>query len=60
MNTNTPADANGTIESTSNATISPTGMHRPGHCESDTEGTACLDEILHDAALRDSSLRVPR
>lgn len=39
---------------------SPNGMHRPQHGECDSEETACLDEVLHDAALRDSVLRTPR
>ncbi|MBB6241449.1 hypothetical protein HDE79_000883 [Rhodanobacter sp. MP1X3] len=45
---------------TSETVNSPTGMHRPGHSELDTEETACLDEVLHEAALRDSMLRPPR
>jgi hypothetical protein len=39
---------------------SPTGMHRPQHGECDSEETAFQDELLHDAALRDSVLRTPR
>jgi hypothetical protein len=45
---------------TPEVTHSPTGMHRPEHSEFDTEETACQDEVLHDAALRDSVLRTPR
>jgi hypothetical protein len=60
MSTNTTADANGNNGDTAGVTISPTGMHRPGHSASDTEETACLDEILHEAALRESTLRSPR
>jgi hypothetical protein len=45
---------------TSEAVNPATGMHRPGHSELDTEETACLDEVLHEAALRESVLRVPR
>jgi len=26
----------------------------------DTEETACLDEVMHEAALRESTLRSPR
>jgi hypothetical protein len=39
---------------------SPTGMQRPQHGECDSEETACLDDVLQDAALRDSVLRTPR
>jgi len=39
---------------------SPIAMHRPQHSVLDTEGTACLDEVLHEAALRESALRAPR
>lgn len=45
---------------TSEAANPTTGMHRPGHSELDTEETACLDEVLHEAALRESVLRIPR
>lgn len=38
----------------------PTGMHRPGHSALDTIETAALDEAQHEAALRNSALRVPR
>lgn len=41
-------------------TISPTRMHRPAPCALDTEETACLDEVQHEAALRESVLRTPR
>jgi hypothetical protein len=42
------------------ATQPGSGMHRPGHGVLDTEETACLDEVMHEAALRDSALRTPR
>ena len=45
---------------TSEVSHSPVGMHRPEHGEFDSEETACQDEVLHDAALRDSVLRTPR
>jgi hypothetical protein len=38
----------------------PAGMHKPVHGQLDTIETTTTDEALHDAALRDSSLRVPR
>ncbi|HTV85001.1 MAG TPA: hypothetical protein VME63_06335 [Dyella sp.] len=38
----------------------PTGMHKPAHGPLDTIETTATDEVLHDTALRDSSLRVPR
>jgi hypothetical protein len=38
----------------------PAGMHQPAHGPLDTIETTAIDEALHDAALRDSSLRVPR
>ncbi|RDS81397.1 hypothetical protein [Dyella psychrodurans] len=38
----------------------PAGMHKPAHGPLDTIETTALDEVLHDSALRDSTLRVPR
>jgi hypothetical protein len=38
----------------------PGGMHRPRHSALDTEDVAAHDEVLHEAALRDSALRTPR
>jgi hypothetical protein len=60
MSTIASTDVNGSKDGMADASISPTGMHRPGHGASDSEGTACLDEIQHEAALRDSTLRAPR
>ena len=60
MSTNASTDVDGNKDGMADVTISPTGMHRPGHGASDSEGTACLDEIQHEAALRESILRVPR
>jgi hypothetical protein len=60
MSMNSTTDANGNKDGAADMAISPTGMHRPGHCVSDTEGTACLDEILRETALRESTLRSPR
>jgi hypothetical protein len=60
MSTKASADLdlnkNGTVE----VATPRTGMHRPGQCALDTEETACLDEVLHEAALRESTLRSPR
>jgi len=42
-------------------TISPTHVHHPaGHSVVDTLDIAGHDEVDHDTALRESSLRVPR
>ncbi|AIF47532.1 hypothetical protein [Dyella japonica] len=40
--------------------ILPTGMHHPAHGELDNVDIAGHDEVDHDAALRDSSLRTPK
>jgi hypothetical protein len=47
-------------EGASDASMTPSHMHRPGHSALDTEDVAAQDEVLHDAALRDSALRAPR
>lgn len=42
-------------------TISPTHVHHPaGHGVADTLDIAGHDEVDHETALRESSLRVPR
>jgi hypothetical protein len=58
----TKASANLDLNKNGNVEVATplTGMHRPGHCALDTEETACLDEVLHEAALRESTLRLPR
>ena len=38
----------------------PSGMHRPHHGVLDTVETTALDEVQHENALRDSTLRTPR
>ncbi|WNL45735.1 hypothetical protein RKE25_20355 [Dyella sp. BiH032] len=38
----------------------PPGMHRPHHGVLDTVETTALDEVEHENALRDSTLRTPR
>ncbi|HEY1589555.1 MAG TPA: hypothetical protein VGG00_07455 [Rhodanobacter sp.] len=60
MSTKATVDGDLNKSVTSEATTASTGMHRPPHCALDTEETACLDEVQHEAALRDSVLRVPR
>ena len=40
--------------------ILPTGMHHPAHGVLDNADIAGHDEVDHDAALRDSSLRTPK
>lgn len=60
MNTKATADADPNKNGVALVTTSSTGMHRPPHCVLDTEETACLDEVQHDAALRESMLRTPR
>ncbi|WP_139350249.1 hypothetical protein [Rhodanobacter sp. C03] len=60
MSTKATVDADLNKSGMAETTTSPTGMHRPPHCALDTEETACLDEVLHEAALRESMLRTPR
>lgn len=42
------------------STVPASTMHRPQHGVLDTAETAAFDEILHEAALRESALRPPR
>jgi hypothetical protein len=60
MSRKATADADLNKNGTAEVTTSPTGMHHPPHCALDTEETACLDEVQHEAALCESMLRVPR
>ena len=60
MSTKATVDVDLNKNSVTEATNSPTGMHPPPHCALDTEETACLDEVQHEAALRESVLRSPR
>jgi hypothetical protein len=57
---NKPADTESSTESTPDAQVPPGSMHRPAHSPLDTIDIAATDDVLHDAALRNSSLRVPR
>lgn len=56
----TPSDPTALEGETSNPTVPPAPPHPPGHSVLDTLEIAALDEILHEAALRNSSLRTPR
>jgi hypothetical protein len=60
MSTKATGDADLNKGVTVEVSTSPTGMHRLPHCALDTEKTACLDEVQHEAALRESILRTPR
>jgi len=55
-----PAETESSTENTSDAAVSPGSMHRPAHSPLDTTDIAATDDVLHDAALRNSTLRVPR
>ncbi|MFK2899619.1 hypothetical protein ISP15_04660 [Dyella jejuensis] len=48
------------INPTTGMPASPAGMHRPHHDAVDTADIAAHDEVLHDAALRESMVRMPR
>ncbi|RDI99923.1 hypothetical protein DVT68_03600 [Dyella solisilvae] len=45
---------------TSEITVPPTAMRHPAHGVLDNADIAGHDEVDHEAALRDSMLRVPR
>lgn len=47
-------------EGVADTAASPGSMHRPTHGALDTADIAAHDEMQHEAALRDSALRVPR
>jgi hypothetical protein len=57
---NKPADTEPSTESAPDAPVPSGNMHRPAHSPLDTIDIAATDDVLHDAALRNSSLRVPR
>ncbi|WP_266158440.1 hypothetical protein [Dyella silvatica] len=56
----TPTDPTAIEGQTSDGSVPPATPHPPGHNVLDTLEIAALDEILHEAALRNSSLRTPR
>jgi hypothetical protein len=60
MSTHSTTDADANPGDMTDVTISPTAMHRPGHCPLDNAEIAATDEVMHDMALRDSVLRTPR
>jgi hypothetical protein len=60
MSTKPVADTTIDKEGANETPASPGSMHRPGHSALDTEDVAARDEVLHEAALRDSCLRTPR
>lgn len=60
MNTNATDAADHPMGNAVDAAMAPTTMRRPAHSVLETEATACLDEVLHEAALRESALRPPR
>lgn len=57
-----PSNADVSIEKEGvmDASIPPGAMHGPHHSAVDMADIAAQDEVQHESALRDSSLRVPR
>lgn len=47
-------------EGVMDAAIPPGAMHGPHHSVVDMTEIAAQDEVQHESALRDSSLRIPR
>lgn len=47
-------------EGSNDAGVPPGAMHGPHHSALDMEEIAAHDEVQHEDALRNSSLRVPR
>jgi predicted nucleotidyltransferase len=61
MRTSTPADDALPHGDSADVTIPPaTSRHPPGHGLMDNVEVAAMDEVQHEAALRDSALRAPR
>ncbi|WP_266170502.1 hypothetical protein [Dyella subtropica] len=60
MHTKNTMDADPNLEDAKALIDSPTAMQRPRHSALDTIETAALDEVQHEAALRESVLRSPR
>jgi hypothetical protein len=60
MSANAATENESSKKNGSDGLASPLAMHAPGHCDLDTIETAALDEIQHEAALRESALRAPR
>lgn len=60
MTTKPIADVSINKDGNSDIPASPATMHRPHHSTQDMADIAAHDEMQHDAALRDSTLRTPR
>jgi hypothetical protein len=60
MTTKPNADISINKEGVNDTPASPGAMHRPNHSPLDGADVAAHDEVQHEAALRDSALRVPR
>ncbi|MFC3653134.1 hypothetical protein ACFONN_16360 [Dyella humi] len=60
MTTKPAADTTIDKAGTSDTAGSSGSMHVPHHGSQEMADVAAHDEVLHDAALRESSLRVPR
>ena len=59
MTTKPAADVSITKDGGPEVPASPGTMHRPGHSALDMADIATHDELQHEAALRESALRVP-
>jgi len=53
-------DANISKDGSTDAGLPPGAMHGPHHSALDMEEIAAHDEVQHEDALRNASLRVPR
>lgn len=60
MQPNAPLDNDLPEGDTADITVPPTALRHPAHGVIDNVDIANHDEVDHEAALRDSSLRVPR
>lgn len=60
MSTTSHTHASVNKDGAPDAATPPGAMHGPHHSAQDMEDIAAHDEVQHDAALRESSLRVPR
>lgn len=60
MSTKPNADTSINQDGAPDASVPNGGMHGPHHSALDMAEIAAHDEVQHEAALRDSSLRVPR
>jgi hypothetical protein len=60
MTTKPSTDATINKDGAPDAAVPPGAMHGPHHNALDMAEIAAHDEVQHEAALRDSALRVPR